>query len=100
MNLIQLKELRLNHNGLASVSPAAFMNIPKLTHLYLKNNQLSSVNSDFLQAFKQMEVLDLSFNMLKNVGLICIIRFRICLQFIYFFSHHHSKTSKALETSC
>lgn len=49
----------------------AFMNVPLLEHLYLKNNLISSIETERLfQVFKNLEVLDLSENMLTKVNFI------------------------------
>lgn len=46
----------------------AFMNVPLLEHLYLKNNLIPSIETERLfQVFKNLEILDLSENMLTKV---------------------------------
>ncbi|VBB31532.1 unnamed protein product [Acanthocheilonema viteae] len=68
MNLPLLKELRINNNQINYIAPMAFMNVPLLEHLYLKNNLISSIETGRLfQVFKNLEVLDLSENMLTKV---------------------------------
>ncbi|VDO10572.1 unnamed protein product, partial [Brugia timori] len=68
MNLPLLKELRINNNQINYIAPMAFMNVPLLEHLYLRNNLISSIQTERLfQVFKNLEVLDLSENMLTKV---------------------------------
>ncbi|OZC09212.1 hypothetical protein X798_03756 [Onchocerca flexuosa] len=68
MNLPLLKELRINNNQISYIAPTAFMNVPLLEHLYLRNNLISSIETERLfQVFKNLEVLDLSENMLTKV---------------------------------
>ncbi|CAG9533484.1 unnamed protein product [Cercopithifilaria johnstoni] len=68
MNLPLLKELRINNNQINYIAPMAFMNVPLLEHLYLKNNLISSIETERLfQVFENLEVLDLSQNMLTKV---------------------------------
>uniref|UniRef100_A0A0R3RQW2 Leucine-rich repeat-containing protein 15 n=1 Tax=Elaeophora elaphi TaxID=1147741 RepID=A0A0R3RQW2_9BILA len=68
MNLPLLKELRINSNQINYIAPMAFMNVPLLEHLYLKDNLISSIETERLfQVFKNLEVLDLSENMLTKV---------------------------------
>lgn len=46
----------------------AFMNVPLLEHLYLKDNLISSIETERLfQVFKNLEILDLSRNLLTKV---------------------------------
>ncbi|VDK61161.1 unnamed protein product, partial [Onchocerca ochengi] len=67
MNLPLLKELRINNNQISYIAPAAFMNVPLLEHLYLRNNLISSIETERLfQVLKNLEVLDLSENMLAK----------------------------------
>uniref|UniRef100_A0A915PQQ3 Uncharacterized protein n=1 Tax=Setaria digitata TaxID=48799 RepID=A0A915PQQ3_9BILA len=68
MNLPLLKELRVNDNRISYIAPMAFMNVPLLEHLYLRDNLISSIETERLfQVFKNLEVLDLSQNMLTKV---------------------------------
>ncbi|MCP9266145.1 Leucine-rich repeat-containing protein 15 [Dirofilaria immitis] len=68
MNLPLLKELRINNNQISYIAPMAFMNVPLLEHLYLRNNLISSIETERLfQVFKNLEVLDLSENMLTTI---------------------------------
>ncbi|KAK6110178.1 Leucine rich repeat family protein [Brugia pahangi] len=68
MNLPLLKELRINNNQINYIAPMAFMNVPLLEHLYLRNNLISSIQTERLfQVFKNLEVLDMSENMLTKV---------------------------------
>uniref|UniRef100_A0A1I8ECL6 Leucine Rich Repeat family protein n=1 Tax=Wuchereria bancrofti TaxID=6293 RepID=A0A1I8ECL6_WUCBA len=61
-------ELRINNNQINYIAPMAFMNVPLLEHLYLRNNLISSIQTERLfQVFKNLEVLDLSENMLTKV---------------------------------
>ncbi|CAD6195496.1 unnamed protein product [Caenorhabditis auriculariae] len=67
MNLAALRELRLNNNTLRRVHPMAFMNVPQLQYLYLHENLISTLDGNRLQAFKRLEILDVSNNMLQSL---------------------------------
>ncbi|CAB3408827.1 unnamed protein product [Caenorhabditis bovis] len=64
MNLPYLRELRLQNNMLRRLHPMAFMNVPQLQYLYLQDNIISSLDGNRLQAFKNLEILDVSNNAL------------------------------------
>uniref|UniRef100_A0A1I7THR6 LRRCT domain-containing protein n=1 Tax=Caenorhabditis tropicalis TaxID=1561998 RepID=A0A1I7THR6_9PELO len=64
MNLPFLRELRVQNNSLRRIHPMAFMNVPQLQYLYLQDNIISTLDGNRLQAFKNLEVLDISNNAL------------------------------------
>ncbi|CAP33280.2 Protein CBR-EGG-6 [Caenorhabditis briggsae] len=64
MNLPFLRELRVQNNSLRRIHPMAFMNVPQLQYLYLQDNIISTLDGNRLQAFKNLEVLDVSNNAL------------------------------------
>ncbi|EGT48404.1 hypothetical protein CAEBREN_28510 [Caenorhabditis brenneri] len=64
MNLPFLRELRVQNNTLRRIHPMAFMNVPQLQYLYLQDNIISTLDGNRLQAFKNLEVLDVSNNAL------------------------------------
>ncbi|KAF1769455.1 hypothetical protein GCK72_001272 [Caenorhabditis remanei] len=64
MNLPFLRELRVQNNSLRRIHPMAFMNVPQLQYLYLQENIISTLDGNRLQAFKNLEVLDVSNNAL------------------------------------
>lgn len=67
MNLPFLRELRVQNNALRRIHPMAFMNVPQLQYLYLQDNIISTLDGNRLQAFKNLEVLDVGNNALYTL---------------------------------
>lgn len=80
MNLPVLQEIRLNNNELRTLHPMAFMNVPQLKYLYVRyvyligvnffsfsDNLLSTLDGSKLLALSQLEVLDVTNNLLAKV---------------------------------
>uniref|UniRef100_A0A1I7WTG8 LRRCT domain-containing protein n=1 Tax=Heterorhabditis bacteriophora TaxID=37862 RepID=A0A1I7WTG8_HETBA len=67
MNLPLLKEFRINNNVLNMIHPMAFMNVPHLQYLYMRDNLIGNLDGNRLQAFKQLEILDVANNMLQKL---------------------------------
>uniref|UniRef100_A0A915CWA3 Uncharacterized protein n=1 Tax=Ditylenchus dipsaci TaxID=166011 RepID=A0A915CWA3_9BILA len=67
MNLPKLLELRLNSNRLKGIAPNGFMNVPQLKHFLARDNVLHQLDGQTLQAFKQLEVIDLSANSFARI---------------------------------
>ncbi|VDM61713.1 unnamed protein product [Angiostrongylus costaricensis] len=67
MNLPQLKELRLHNNILNEIHPMAFMNVPQLRYLYMRDNLIGNLEGNRLQAFRKLEILDVTNNLLKKL---------------------------------
>uniref|UniRef100_A0A183C5P8 Protein kinase domain-containing protein n=1 Tax=Globodera pallida TaxID=36090 RepID=A0A183C5P8_GLOPA len=62
MSLPNLIELRLHSNGLKRIATNGFMNVPALRHLFLQNNKLGMLDEGTLQAFKELQLVDLNSN--------------------------------------
>ncbi|WKX91556.1 hypothetical protein Q1695_009966 [Nippostrongylus brasiliensis] len=67
MNLPQLKELRLQNNQLSEIHPMAFMNVPQLQYLYMRDNLIGTLDGNRLQAFRRLEILDVTNNLLQKL---------------------------------
>ncbi|VDN27069.1 unnamed protein product [Cylicostephanus goldi] len=67
MNLPELKELRLHGNVLNIIHPMAFMNVPQLQYLYMRDNLIGSLDGNRLQAFRNLEILDVTNNLLQKL---------------------------------
>ncbi|KAL3120760.1 hypothetical protein niasHT_008052 [Heterodera trifolii] len=67
MSLPNLMELRLHSNGLKRIAANGFINVPALRHLFLQNNKLGSLDQGTLQAFKQLQLVDLGNNNFRKI---------------------------------
>uniref|UniRef100_A0A914HNJ3 LRRCT domain-containing protein n=1 Tax=Globodera rostochiensis TaxID=31243 RepID=A0A914HNJ3_GLORO len=67
MSLPNLIELRLHSNGLKRIATNGFMNVPALRHLFLQNNKLGMLDSGTLQAFKELQLVDLNSNIFYKI---------------------------------
>lgn len=62
-----LKQLRLAHNQISSISPGAFQNLRNLTLLLLQGNRLQTITEGDLKALVSLNLLDLSGNMFSSI---------------------------------
>ncbi|XP_073324150.1 lumican [Pagrus major] len=62
-----LKQLRLAHNQISSISPGAFQNLHNLTLLLLQGNQLRTIAEGDLKGLSNLNLLDLSGNLFSSV---------------------------------
>ncbi|KAL7408715.1 hypothetical protein ABVT39_028087 [Epinephelus coioides] len=62
-----LKQLRLAHNQIRSISPGAFQNLHNLTLLLLQGNRLQTITEGDLKGLVSLNLLDLSGNSLSSV---------------------------------
>ncbi|XP_062419967.1 lumican isoform X2 [Pungitius pungitius] len=62
-----LKELRLAHNQISSISPEAFQNLQNLTLLLLQGNRLQTIVEGDLKGLFSLYLLDLSGNLFSAV---------------------------------
>ncbi|XP_029288036.1 lumican [Cottoperca gobio] len=62
-----LKQLRLAHNQISSISPGAFKNLHKLTLLLLQGNKLQTITEGDLKGLVSLNLLDLSENLFSSV---------------------------------
>ena len=67
-NLVNLKGLHLDSNRLEFLSEHVFSNLNTLTSLYLGGNKLAAINVN-LKPLPQLEVIDVTYNLLKSVGI-------------------------------
>ncbi|XP_061584604.1 lumican [Cololabis saira] len=62
-----LKQLRLAHNNISSISPGAFQNLRNLTLLLLHGNRLQTIAEGDLKGLVSLSLLDLSANLFSVV---------------------------------
>lgn len=62
-----LKQLRLAHNQISSISPGAFQNLHNLTLLLLHGNRLQTIAEGDLKGLVSLNLLDLSGNWFSSV---------------------------------
>ncbi|CAN9512330.1 unnamed protein product [Ophioblennius macclurei] len=62
-----LRQLRLAHNRISSISPGAFKNLHKLTLLLLQGNKLQTISEGELKGLGSLSLLDLSGNLFSSV---------------------------------
>ncbi|XP_070815476.1 lumican [Chaetodon trifascialis] len=62
-----LKQLRLAHNQISSISPGAFQNLHNLTLLLLQGNRLQTITEGDLKGLVSLNLLDLSGNLFSSV---------------------------------
>ncbi|XP_035488544.2 keratocan isoform X1 [Scophthalmus maximus] len=62
-----LRQLRLAHNQISSISPGAFSNLQNLTLLLLQGNRLRTINEGDLNGLVSLNLLDLGGNLFSSV---------------------------------
>uniref|UniRef100_A0A8C4GDV9 Zgc:113307 n=1 Tax=Dicentrarchus labrax TaxID=13489 RepID=A0A8C4GDV9_DICLA len=62
-----LKQLRLAHNKISSISPGAFQNLHNLTLLLLQGNRLQTITDGDLKGLVSLKQLDLNGNLFSSV---------------------------------
>ncbi|XP_039971844.1 lumican isoform X2 [Xiphias gladius] len=62
-----LKQLRLAHNQISSISPGAFQNLHNLTLLLLQGNRLQTITEGDLKGLVSLNLLDLRGNLFSSV---------------------------------
>ncbi|KAM9362455.1 lumican [Symphorus nematophorus] len=62
-----LKQLRLAHNQISSISPGAFQNLHNLTLLLLQGNRLQTITEGDLKGLFSLNLLDLTGNWFSSV---------------------------------
>ncbi|XP_076605663.1 lumican [Chaetodon auriga] len=62
-----LKQLRLAHNQISSISPESFQNLHNLTLLLLQGNSLQTITEGDLKGLVSLNLLDLSGNLFSSV---------------------------------
>ncbi|XP_070706057.1 lumican [Pempheris klunzingeri] len=63
----RLKQLRLAHNQISSISPGAFQNLHNLTLLLLQGNRLQTITEGDLKGLVSLNLLDLSGNLFSSI---------------------------------